>query len=64
MIVSLLFVMASTVWNPLATTSRVFRDEVVLDDDPHPLDTGRNMSVSLVALKSRTYLMQSSPIRL
>ena len=60
MIVSLLFVMASTVWNPLATTSRVFRDEVVLDDDPIRLILAQHVSF-LSRLKIKNVLNAIEP---
>lgn len=60
MIVSLLFVMASTVWNPLATTGRVFRDEVALDGNPIRLVLAQHISF-LSRLKIKKVLNAIEP---
>ena len=52
--------MASTVWNPLATTSRVFRDEVVLDGDPIRLILAQHVSF-LSRLKIKNVLNAIEP---
>ena len=60
MVVGLIFVMLSTVWNPLITAAKVFDSEVALGDDPIRLVLAKHVSF-LSRLKIKNVLNAIEP---
>ena len=60
MVIGLIFVMLSTVWNPLITAAKVFDSEVALGDDPIRLVLARHVSF-LSRLKIKKVLHSIEP---
>ena len=60
MVIGLIFVMLSTVWNPLITAAKVFDSEVTLNDDPIRLVLARHVSF-LSRLKIKKVLHSIEP---